>query len=355
MAKTKISEYDSIATNNTDVDGINIAESCPPSGINNAIREVMAHLKDWQSGVSGDTLPVASGGTGSSTASGARTNLGLVIGTNVQAYDADLTNLGSLAKTDGNFIVGDGSTWVVESGSTARTSLGLGSIATQNSNSVSITGGTVGGSTVISTSGNITGTGTNSLTGTTTSSGTLNVTGNFQLDGASGSSGQVLVSQGSGVTPTWGNAFVAGMIMMWSGTIATIPSGWLLCNGSNGTPDLRNKFIIGAYADSSSQARTSVTGSYTQTGGSKDSIVVSHTHTATVNDPGHKHTWGYGKEGDDNGYGGSYQEFTLAPGSDTTSIQTATTGISVTNSTTGSSGTNANLPPYYALAFIMKA
>lgn len=77
MAKTKISEYDSTAANNTDVDGINIAESCPPSGINNAIREVMAHLKDFQAGLSGDTLPVASGGTGSTTASGARTNLGL--------------------------------------------------------------------------------------------------------------------------------------------------------------------------------------------------------------------------------------------------------------------------------------
>ena len=77
MAKTKISQYDSVSANNSDIDGINIAESCPPSGINNAIREVMAHLKDWQSGVSGDTLPVASGGTGSATASGARTNLGL--------------------------------------------------------------------------------------------------------------------------------------------------------------------------------------------------------------------------------------------------------------------------------------
>ena len=46
MAKTKISEYDSTAANNTDIDGINIAESCAPSGINNAIREQMAHLKD---------------------------------------------------------------------------------------------------------------------------------------------------------------------------------------------------------------------------------------------------------------------------------------------------------------------
>ena len=46
MAKTKISEYDSTAANNTDIDSINIAEGCAPSGINNAIREQMAHLKD---------------------------------------------------------------------------------------------------------------------------------------------------------------------------------------------------------------------------------------------------------------------------------------------------------------------
>lgn len=70
-------------------------------------------------------VAVADGGTGSSTAAGARTNLGLVIGTNVQAYDADLTTLAGLAKTDGNFIVGNGTAWVAESGATARASLGL--------------------------------------------------------------------------------------------------------------------------------------------------------------------------------------------------------------------------------------
>ena len=77
MAKTKISEYDVVASNNTDINGINISESCPPSGINNALREIMSDLKDLQAGTSGDTIPVASGGTGSTTASGARTALGL--------------------------------------------------------------------------------------------------------------------------------------------------------------------------------------------------------------------------------------------------------------------------------------
>ena len=57
MAKTKISEYDATAANNTDIDGINIAESCAPSGINNAIRELMAHLKDMDAGTQALTSP----------------------------------------------------------------------------------------------------------------------------------------------------------------------------------------------------------------------------------------------------------------------------------------------------------
>jgi len=146
------------------------------------------------------------------------------------------------------------------------------------------------------------------------------------------------------------NVVPSGVITMWSGTIATIPSGWLLCNGSSGTPDLRNRFVIGAFQDTAGVAYTTITGADTQTGGTKDAIVVSHTHTATVTDPTHTH---------------SYQSFTtlgVAGGGNqvgavgtTVTTGAASTGISVANSTTGSSGTNQNLPPYYALAFIMKA
>lgn len=95
-------------------------------------------------------LAISLGGTGASDSANARINLGLEIGADVQAYDAGLEVFGGLSKTDGNFIVGDGSTWVVESGSTARTSLGLGTISTQDSNDVTISGGEITGLTDLS-------------------------------------------------------------------------------------------------------------------------------------------------------------------------------------------------------------
>jgi hypothetical protein len=137
--------------------------------------------------------------------------------------------------------------------------------------------------------------------------------------------------------------FPSGGIIIWSGSSATIPTGWLLCNGSSSTPDLRNRFIIGAGS----------TYAVAATGGSADAIVVSHTHTATstVTDPGHNHTVGASSGPPYNAGGNAV----FGPTTNTTS--TATTGITVatTNASTGASGTNANLPPYYALCYIMKS
>ena len=128
MTKAKISEYDASAGNNTDVNNVNIAEGCAPSGINNAIREVMAALKRFETGADGDSLTVggsfvvsggtnlgavtatsvslstdlavADGGTGSSTAAGARANLSAV------GYT---TTTGSVIITSGSEAQRDGS------------------------------------------------------------------------------------------------------------------------------------------------------------------------------------------------------------------------------------------------------
>ena len=140
---------------------------------------------------------------------------------------------------------------------------------------------------------------------------------------------------------TTASTFTAGMIIIWSGSLGSIPAGWVLCNGSNGTPDLRDRFVIAA-------GSTYAVGA---TGGTADAIVVSHTHTATVTDPGHTHTArSIAQVGSDFSVAQVGQSFNQ----NATFTNSNTTGITVANSTTGTSGTGANLPPYYALAYIMK-
>jgi len=258
MAKTKISEFDTNPSNNTDIDGINIAEGCAPSGINNAIRELMSQLKEQQTGASGDNFTVA---------------------------------------------------------------------------------------------------------------GTLNVTGNLHLDGSAGTSGQVIVSAGSGNTPVWGNAFVAGMIMLWSGSSASIPSGWLLCDGTNGTPDLRNRFVVGA---GSTYAVGDTGGSVTSTG--TISGTVGNTSLTEAQMPKHWHRmvgpfgttnvqggeFGYGNYGGGTPDDTAFAYGTWSAGGDAASGSTTTgtsNGDPHTHSFSGTftGSTNGNLPPYYSLCYIMKA
>jgi len=183
MAKTKISEFDSTPANNTDIDSINIAEGCAPSGINNAIRELMSQLKDQQTGASADNftvggnlvvngtsvhtgattftgavvmstaLPVASGGTGASTAGNARTSLSAAS----SGANSDITSITGLTtalavaqggtgaathttkgvligngtsavttvspSTSGNVLTSDGTSWTSVAGAYALTSM----------------------------------------------------------------------------------------------------------------------------------------------------------------------------------------------------------------------------------------
>ena len=133
----------------------------------------------------------------------------------------------------------------------------------------------------------------------------------------------------------------AGGIIMWSGATSAIPSGWALCDGNNGTPNLTNKFVIGAGGTYAVNA----------TGGSKDAVVVSHTHGITEPNggQGHNHSMEYTNTGNNDGRSEESGDGGVS-GSHDTSF--ATTGITINSQ--GVSGTNQNLPPYMALAYIMK-
>lgn len=201
MAKNKVSEWSATPANNTDIGGIDIAEGCAPAGINNAIRELMAQVKDMQAGTDGDNftvggnlsvtgtadfpgglatdLPIADGGTGASTAANARTNLGLGTmatqnatavaitggsitgitdllvadgGTGVSALTANNVILGNGTSpvqfvapgTSGNLLTSDGTTWT-SAASTASSLTLLATITTtsgtsQTSSTISLTG-----------------------------------------------------------------------------------------------------------------------------------------------------------------------------------------------------------------------
>ena len=120
MAKDKISQYASTSAGanlNTDIAGINIDEGCAPSNINNAIRTLMAQIRDLQSAASGDSIPIGAGGTGSTTASGARSNLSAA----ASGANSDITSITGLTTP---LTVAQGGTGGASSAS-ARASLGL--------------------------------------------------------------------------------------------------------------------------------------------------------------------------------------------------------------------------------------
>lgn len=135
------------------------------------------------------------------------------------------------------------------------------------------------------------------------------------------------------------NGVPSGGIIAWSGSIASIPSGWALCDGNNGTPDLRNRFIVGA-GDTYSVDGTGGSTSHDHGGSTAD-------HTLTVDEiPSHTHTEVRNGGTQAGGSGGGNVL------NDPTTTDTGSTGGDGAHSHDISSADH--LPPYYALAYIMK-
>ncbi len=246
-------------------------------------------------------------------------------------------------------------------------SLTVGTNASVSGN-ITINGvGTVAGN--VSISGNIVSlsgrASTNTTSGALVLAGGAGVAGNLNVGGVITTPTLPLGTSNTAVATT---AFVqniavpTGGLMMWP--TASAPAGWLVCNGSAvsrttyaalfatigttfGVGDNSTTFNLPNYTN---RLPVGAGGLYslTATGGNKDAIVVSHTHTATVTDPGHSHQTG--STTTDVGFG------TTSRSSTTSGVATssATTGISVSVGSTGSSGTDANMPPYLAINFIIK-
>jgi hypothetical protein len=196
MAKTKVSQWDSVAANNTDINTININEGCPPSTINNAIRETMAQIKNWQDGSSGDGWT----STGTITSNGTLTSNGITNITGSVYLDGGLGTNGQVLTS-----VGSTATPVWSS---------LGTMSTQNSNAVAITGGAI------------------------KTTGTLNVTGSLTMDATQGNLGQVLTSRGSSATPRWESL----------GTMSTQNNTSVNIDGGTITGTTVNGYTIGSNA-----------------------------------------------------------------------------------------------------------
>jgi len=172
-----------------------------------------------------------------------------------------------------------------------------------------------------------------------------------------------------------------GAIILWSGAVAAIPTGFILCNGSGGSPDLRNTFVVGAgstYAPADSGGATTVTLAEANLPSHTHAVNItsqatSHTHTATSNTTGaHSHTFIVHGSPGSNTDSFDVNGDATSGGTDTPSVKNVSSAgdhshtITVANESahqhvvsgntaaTGSGTAVDKLPPYYALCYIMK-
>jgi hypothetical protein len=197
MAKTKISEFSSTASNNTDIDGISVAEGMAPSNVNNAIRELMSQLKDWQSGAVSQDMSV----NGALTVSG-----NTVLSANLTATgNATISGAAVLSST----LAVSGNTNLAAVTCSGATVLGS-TLAVTGATSLAAV--TCSGAAVLSSTLAVAGA-TNLQSGVTLGTSTSNtVTLNALLSagGGTGTSGQILKSNGTSSAPSWGSAITSG-------------------------------------------------------------------------------------------------------------------------------------------------
>jgi microcystin-dependent protein len=177
-----------------------------------------------------------------------------------------------------------------------------------------------------------------------------------------------------------GDGVPSGVIAMWSGPSSNIPLGWVLCNGANGTPDLRDRFIVGAASSyvvgaTGGQNAISQVPAHSHNVSGNTSNTGAHSHTGSTSNTGnHRHAsltvYNRARSSDNKNYisgiesrssqgiqGNSKNAFALT-GAHSHNFSTNTTGahshsFSATTSTVGTASVDTR-PPYYALCFIMK-
>jgi len=140
-------------------------------------------------------------------------------------------------------------------------------------------------------------------------------------------------------------AIPTNIIIIWSGAISEIPNGWFLCNGSNGTPNLQDRFIVGGgnlY-------------SLDNTGGTSAGTLLSHTHVPTGSISGTlSHSHNFARGANSGGQSGNNRRINASSGgSNPATSSSGNHSHTITLSSEGSANNDLNLPPYYALAYIM--
>ena len=183
----------------------------------------------------------------------------------------------------------------------------------------------------------------NSTGNAPSSGGTVHASWNYMAKGVadpiptqSGQSGKYLQSNGSALSFQSVEAFVSGMIIIWSGAANAIPTGWVLCDGTNSTPNLAGKFVVGYQSGNTDYAVAQTGGAETVT--LSEAQMPAHTHSATTKGTSGSHSWTQ--------FGAGRNDWNY-PGENSRG--------SATTASAGGGTAHENRPPYYALCYIMKS